>query len=328
MANKLIRELAVACATLVVTAALCGTVAAAEFPNKPVQLVVPWKTGGGTDRNARLMAPYLSQALGVPVQVVNIAGGSGWIAWEKMANWDPEADDHKIGFVNLPHIFAYLDPRMGRSETWQDFNFVSGQSFDPCTWIIRPDDERYDSLDEFIDYVKAHPDEITVSTTAIGSDDYQGLAYAEKKIEGFQVSKVYANNDAKKVQELLGEHTDMLAGNVSYYVPYINDGRMQALAVLSEERSHYLPEVPTFQEITGIDNICYSGRTLVAAPGLAPEKYQVYLEAIKQVQQNPEYIRKAKKNNITVWKIRGDELKEFIKDTEERVKEIAYWKEG
>ena len=122
---------------------LISSAIAADFPKGPVELVVPWKAGGGTDRSARIFAPFLAEELGVPVNVVNISGGGGWVAWGQMAKWDPKKDDHKIGLVNLPHVFAYLDPKMKRTETVGDFNFIGGQTYDPCLWLVRADDERF-----------------------------------------------------------------------------------------------------------------------------------------------------------------------------------------
>ncbi|WP_034490769.1 Bug family tripartite tricarboxylate transporter substrate binding protein [Afifella pfennigii] len=319
------KALALGCAAAIALSA--APAFAQDYPSGPIELVVPWKTGGGTDRSARLFAPYLSEALGVPVNVVNIDGGGGWVAWDQMAKWDPGEDDHKIGLVNLPHVFAYLDPKMGRSETVEDFNFISGQTFDPCLWVVRTGDERFSSLEEFVNYAKENPGEVVVSTTAVGSDDYQGLAFAEKKIDGFEVGKVYANNDAKKVQELLGEHTDAVAGNISYYVSYIEDGQMQPLAVLSRERSPFLPDVPTFKEAVGVENICFAGRTLVAAPGLPDEKYKVLADAIAEAQANPEYRDKEKAGSSQIWEVSGEDLQNFIKQTEESVKEVEYWKQ-
>lgn len=315
------------CSAIIFAVSMGSAASAQKYPSGPVELVVPWKTGGGTDRSARLFAPYLSEALGVPVNVINIAGGGGWVAWAQMAAWDPEKDDHKIGLVNLPHVFAYLDPKMGRSETVANFNFISGQTFDPCLWVVRKGDERFESMEKFVEHAKANPGKVVVSTTAVGSDDYQGLAFAEKKLDGFKVSKVYANNDAKKVQELLGEHTDAVAGNISYYVPYIEDGKMQPLAVLSKERSPFLPDVPTFKEATGVENICFAGRTLVAAPGLPEEKYKILADAIAKAQSNPEYLAKEKKGSSQVWTVSGEELQNFIQETEKSVKEVEYWKQ-
>ena len=64
-----------------------AAIAADKFPDKPVQRVVPFGTGGGSDRTMRLFAPYLSKELGVPVNVINIKGGGGWVAWAQMAKW-------------------------------------------------------------------------------------------------------------------------------------------------------------------------------------------------------------------------------------------------
>jgi tripartite-type tricarboxylate transporter receptor subunit TctC len=301
---------------------------AQDYPSGPIEFVVPWKPGGGTDRSTRLFAPYLSKALGVPVNVVNIDGGGGWVAWAQMAAWDADKDDHKIGIVNLPHVFSYLDPKMGRSETYKDFNFITGHSFDPCLWTARGNDERFSSLEEFVKYVQEHPGEVVVSTTAVGSDDYQGLAYAEAKIDGFKVGKVYANNDAKKVQEVLGEHTDAVAGNISYYMPYIQDGQLKPLAVLSKERSPFLPDVPTFKEAVGVENICFAGRVVAAAPGLAPEKYKVLAEAISKALADPEYRDKELKGSNQIWELNGEDLKNFIQETEASVREVEYWNQA
>ena len=317
------RALALGCA---VAFALAGADAQAQkYPSGPVELVVPWAPGGGTDRSMRIFAPYLAKTLGVPVNIVNIEGGGGWVAWAQMAAWDAEKDDHKVGVVNLPHVYAYLDPKMGRKETVDNFNMITGHSFDPCTWMVRKNDKRFSNLKEFIDYVTKHPGEIVVSTTAVGSDDYQGLAYAEAKIKDFKVGKVYANGDAKKVQELLGEHTDALAGNIAYFMPYFKDEQFVPLAVLSKERSPFLPDVPTFKEVTGVENICFSGRTIVAAPGLAKEKYDVLAKAIDEAMDDPEYKKKELDGSNEIWKVKGKDLADFVKETEATVKEVEYW---
>lgn len=314
-----------AVAAIALALATATSAAAAEFPSGPVQLVVPWKVGGGTDRSARLFAPYLEQALGVPVNVVNIAGGGGWVAWAQMAKWDPEKDDHKIGYVNFPHVFAYLDPRMERTETVGDFNLLYGHTLDPCIWLVREDDDRFRTAREFIDYVKAHPNEIVMSTTAVGSDDHQGIAYAEKFVDGFRVRKVYANNDGKKIQEVLGGHTDAVAGNIAYYVPQMLEGKLRPIVILSAERSPLIPSVPTFEEVTGKQNVSFAARVLVAAPGIAPAKRKAFLDAVEKAASNPEYALKAIQNRNPVWGLTGEELDKFISASEERVSKVKYW---
>ena len=231
------------------------SILAQKFPNKPVQIVVPFKPGGGADRTFRLFAPYLAKELAVPVNVTNIAGGGGWVAWAQMAKWDANKDDHKLGVINLPHVLSLLDPRMKRTQTLESFNFLAWHSLDPCIWAIREGDPRFQTGKQFIDYVMKNPNKIVMSTTAVGSDDHMGIAYAEKFLKGFKVKKVYANGDSKKIQEVLGNHTDAVAGNVGYYVPYFMDAKLKPIFVMSLERSPNLPSVPTFFEVTGLKNV-------------------------------------------------------------------------
>ncbi len=244
--NAAKRFMAVATSALVAVAIAGVAHAQGKFPSKPVQLVVPFKPGGGADRTMRLFAPYLAKELGVPVNVINISGGGGWVAWTQMARWDPAKDDHKLGVINLPHVLSLLDPRMKRKETLKSFNFLAWHSLDPCIWAVREGDERFQSLKEFLAYVKANPNKIIMSTTAVGSDDHMGIAFAEKFIDGFKVRKVYANSDGKKIAEVIGKHTDAVAGNVGYYIPYMMEGKLKPIVVLSADRSPNLPSVPTF----------------------------------------------------------------------------------
>ncbi|MGI9520906.1 MAG: Bug family tripartite tricarboxylate transporter substrate binding protein, partial [Hyphomicrobiaceae bacterium] len=210
--------------------------AAGKFPDGPVQLVVPFKPGGGSDRTFRLFAPYLAKTLGTSVNVVNISGGGGWVAWQQMARWSPSKDDHKLGTLNFPHVFSYLDPRMKRRETVDSFNFIAWQSLDPCVWAIRHDEDRFTDLPSFLDYVKKNPNKITMSTTAVGSDDHMGIAFAEKFIDGFKVKKIYANGDSKKIQETISGVSDAVAGNVGYYAPYVADEKLKFICTLNPDR--------------------------------------------------------------------------------------------
>ena len=316
--------LAVAAGALAI-AGVHATATAADFPSKPVQIVVPFKAGGGADRTMRLFAPYLAKELGQPVNVINIAGGGGWVAWSQMAKWDPEKDDHKLGVVNLPHVLSFLDPRMKRKENLKSFNFLAWHSYDPCIWAVREGDERFQTLKEFLAYVKKNPNKVVMSTTAVGSDDHMGIAFAEKNIEGFKVKKVYANGDNKKIAEVIGGHTDAVAGNVGYYVPYMLERKLRPIVVLHHERWPQLPSVPTFFEVTGLKNISYAGRTLATAPGMSDKKRAVYLDAIKRAINNPEYVMKELNNKNALLFKSGDDLWNTLGTSQKMVEEVKFW---
>ena len=317
--------IAIAVASAIILATSVQLAAAQSFPSKPVQIVVPFKPGGGADRTFRLFAPYLSKELGVPVNVTNIAGGGGWVAWTQMAKWDPVKDDHMLGVINLPHVLSLLDPRMKRKETLQSFDFLAWHSLDPCIWAVRENDPRFQTGREFLAYVKANPNKIVMSTTAVGSDDHMGIAFAEKFIKGFKVKKVYANGDSKKIQEVIGGHTDAVAGNVGYYVPYFMDAKLKPIFVLSLERSPNLPSVPTFFEVTGLKNVSYAGRTLATAPGLSDAKRKTYLDAIKRAINNPEYMAKEAKNKNPLLFKQGKDLWATLNESKAMVQKVKFW---
>lgn len=311
------------------TATLCAPAvlrAQNSFPSGPIQLIVPFEPGGGADRSFRLFAPYLSEQIGAPVTVVNIAGGGGWVAWQQMAEWDPERDDHMLGTMNFPHVFSYLDPRMQRDETIKDFNLLAWHSLDPCIWAVRADEDRFTDLQSLLDYVRDHPGELVFSSTAVGSDDHMGIAFAEKFVPDFQVKKIYANGDSQKIQELLGGVSDVVAGNFGYFSSFVREGKMKWLTILHRERYALAPDLPTFGEITGEENVSFAGRCFLTANGLSEEKRSIYLEAISKAMQNPDYVAKeeAMRNNLMF--LVGDEMQALVDSTLAYVQSVEFWK--
>ncbi|MBC7189856.1 hypothetical protein H5U35_06560, partial [Candidatus Aerophobetes bacterium] len=220
-------RLMVACLLVVLAA---GTAVYAEtIPNKPLQLVVPYGPGGGTDITARLVAPELEKELGVPVQVINIAGGGGWVAWHQMANWKP--DEWIIGYVNLPHIFAYLNPEMKRKETLESWNFLLLHVVDPGMIVVREKDPRFRTLEEFIKYVQENPGKITIAAHGVGGDDFLGIKQIEMAIPNFKVNIIHDNSDSTSIAQLMGGHVDAVGANVGVYTPRILEGKIRPLCV-------------------------------------------------------------------------------------------------
>jgi tripartite-type tricarboxylate transporter receptor subunit TctC len=307
--------------------AAVATPAAAQdkFPNKPVVIQVPFAPGGGADRTFRLFAPYLSAELGVPVKVTNVAGGGGWVSWSQVTNeWGAE-DDHKLAVVNIPHIFSMLNPEMKRKETLESFNFLAWHSYDPGLWLVRWDDDRFQTLEEVIEFAQKEP--LVVSVGSHGGDDHVGMAYAMKAVPAFKQSKLLFSDtgDNGKIQQILGKSSDMVAGNVGYYISRVMERKLRPVAVLHDEPWILLPSVPTFQEVTGQPNITYAGRTLATANGLSEDKRAVYLAAIKRVMDNPEYQAKERANRNFLMFREGDDMWKLLRAGQAVAENAAYW---
>ena len=166
---------------------------------------------------------------------------------------------------------------------------------------------------------------LTISSTAVGSDDHMGIAFAEKFIDGFKVKKLYANGDSKKLQEVIGGVSDAVAGNVGYYTPYVDDKQIKNITVLHEDRYPLIADVPTFKEVTGFDNVSFAGRTMVLANGIAQEKYDIYLAAIEKAITNPEYVAKEEANKNNLLFMKGDQINEKIEATKAYVESVRFW---
>jgi len=303
---------------------LTGAYAAdAGIPNKPLTFVVPFGTGGGTDLTARLLAPELQRELGVPVQVVNKAGGGGWVAWTEMAKWGPQ--DWIIGYVNLPHIFSYLNPKMKRSETVKSWNFLFLHTVDPGMILVKNGDARFPNLKAFIDH--AMKNKTVVAAHGVGGDDFIGVKQVEKAFPGVKIEMVHNKSDSNSISQLVGGHVDAVFGNVAAYTPHVLEGKFQPLAVNWYERVKFVPSVPTVEELTGKKVIHYAGRTVVGPPGMPEARKEAITSAFERAIKNPQYQLKMLNSNLSIDVMKGEKLNEFLQDSEEMVKKIAYWEE-
>lgn len=293
------------------------------IPNKPLTFVVPFGTGGGTDLTARLLAPELQRELGVPVQVVNKAGGGGWVAWTEMAKWDPQ--DWIIGYVNLPHIFSYLNPKMKRSETVKSWNFLFLHTVDPGMILVKNGDKRFPNLKAFIDH--AMKNKTVVAAHGVGGDDFIGVKQVEKAFPGVKIEMVHNKSDSNSISQLVGGHVDAVFGNVAAYTPHILEGKFQPLAVNWYERVKFVPSVPTVEELTGNKIIHYAGRTVVGPPGMPEARKAAITSAFERAITKPHYQLKMLNSNLSIDVMKGERLNGFLQDSEAMVKKIAYWEE-
>lgn len=291
------------------------------IPDRPLKFVVPFGTGGGTDTTARLAAPELAKELGVPVQVVNKPGGGGWVAWHEMANWKPE--DWMIGYVNLPHIFAYLNPKMKRKETVESWNFFFLHTVDPGLIVVKADDDRFPDLKGFLNY--AMKNKVVVAAHGVGGDDFIGVKQVEMFYPGIKIKMIHNDSDSKSISQLVGGHVDAVFGNVAKYTIQVLEGKFRPLAVNWIERVKFLPSVPTFEELTGNKVIHYAGRTVAGPKGMPAERQEAVKDAFIKAVQHPKYMLKMVNSNLSIDMMRGEKLQQFLADSKNMVKELAYW---
>lgn len=292
---------------------------ASEYPNGPIKVIVSYSAGGSSDIGARVLMKYVEDELGVPVVVENKPGAGGWVGWEELLNAEP--DGNTIALINTPNLMTgYLDPTTGRDESLESFELIANHITDPGVIAVNKDDDRFNSIEDVIEYAKENPT-TTTSTGALGDDHIASLKL--NKNLGTQFNAVHNGGAGESVTAVLGGHVDILFANVGDVTTLYNDKEIKVLGVMSDERSTLLPDVPTLAE-EGYDGVVSSSSRGYAAPkGVDEEVMKVLRDAFEKAITNEEQIKKVEDTGLQVDYQNSEEYLEFLKEEENGIKEIS-----
>ena len=259
----------------------------AEYPDRPITLLVAWGAGGGTDAVARVVAVGLEKELGQSVNVVNRTGGSGVVGHSAMA--DAEPDGYTLGLatteVNLMHW-------LGLTELdYKVYTPLALMNQDPAGVQVSADSE-YQNLEELLEAIKtSQPGTFRATGSGQGSSWHvaiAGLLNAEG-IDASTVTWVPSDGAASGLQELLSGGTEIVPSSLVEARALIEAGRVKSLAYMSKERSNLFPAVPTLKEETGSDWEFGAWRGIVAPKGLPDDIRDKLIAALEKVYNSEEY---------------------------------------
>ncbi len=259
----------------------------AEYPDRPITLLVAWGAGGGTDAVARVVAVGLEKELGQSVNVVNRTGGSGVVGHSAMA--DAEPDGYTLGLatteVNLMHW-------LGLTELdYKVYTPLALMNQDPAGVQVSADSE-YQNLEELLEAIKtSQPGTFRATGSGQGSSWHvaiAGLLNAEG-IDASTVTWVPSDGAASGLQELLSGGTEIVPSSLVEARALIEAGRVKSLAYMSKERSKLFPDVPTLKEETGSDWEFGAWRGIVAPKGLPDDIRDKLIAALEKVYNSEEY---------------------------------------
>lgn len=244
--------------TLLAMAAAVATtgMAAAEYPEKPITMIVPWNAGGGTDAIARTLASGLESQLGVPVSVVNRSGGAGVVGHNAMVT--APTDGYTIGFATAEMLTYYWT---GNAEFQaDDFTPVALINFDPAAFHIAASSD-WQNVEEAVAAIKADPEgTYKMSGAAVGAAYH--LAFAgflqQQGIDPLKVTMVPSQGAAPGFQELAAGGVQIIPSSLPEGKTMMDAGLSRAIAVFADERNASFPDVPTATEQTGTP---YAGGT-------------------------------------------------------------------
>jgi tripartite-type tricarboxylate transporter receptor subunit TctC len=289
----------IAAAVLLVAAWPTLATAQARVPSRPVQLIVPWAAGGGTDRIARMVAVLLEKELGQPVTVVNRTGGSGAVGHTAGATAAP--DGHTITMVTVELTMMHW---MGLTPlTYRDVTPVALLNIDPAGVQVAATSE-FKTLRQLLDYARAHPGKLKASGT--GKGGIWDLARAGMlKAAGLPVDAIQwvpSTGAATGLQELVAGGVQVVTASLVEGRPLIEAGKVRPLAHMGDARDPAFPDVPTLKEL-GINWSIGAWRGMALPKGTPVEIVAVYERALDKVFRSPEFVDFMKKGPFgMLWK--------------------------
>ncbi|PZX15235.1 tripartite-type tricarboxylate transporter receptor subunit TctC [Palleronia aestuarii] len=266
---------------------VAGAAYAQDYPDRPIQMIVPWGAGGGTDAVGRIIATQLQQELGVPVNVVNRTGGSGVVGHSAIANAEP--DGYTIGIMTIEIDMMHWQ---GLTDlTYEDFEILAMVNTDPGGIMVSAD-SGWDSVEAFLESVKAEPKgTFTASGTGQGGIWHVGMAgwLLSEDLPPDQITFVPSQGAAPGITDMVAGGVDMIPSSLAEGRSMIDAERVLPLATMSAERQEAFPDVPTLAETTGSDWTVAVWRTVAGPAGLPDDVRDTLVSAIETAYNSDEY---------------------------------------
>lgn len=287
------------------------SVVRAEFPEKPIKVIVMYSPGGSSDVVTRILARHLEEPLGEAVVVQNVAGGGGAVGLQQAKN--ARADGYTLTlFVDSLPVMEATD---AVDFTQDDFEPIAVWGTMPLT-VFAQADGPYRSLQDYADAAKQNPSEIGLAM-GYGTPS-QFVAKLVEDAMGVDLNLVNVGGGAQKKAAVLGGHVDAGIEPMPGMAEPYRSGQFDILAVLSDERLESFPDIPTAKE-QGVDAAHSNTYALIAPKGTPEERLEVIEQAVAEVADDPEFIDANRKVNFEVEFMPREETKEHLGQVRERM---------
>jgi tripartite-type tricarboxylate transporter receptor subunit TctC len=265
-----------ACAVLTLLA--WPSLAQDKYPSRPIELIVPWGPGGGSDQTGRMIAGLLEQELKVSVPVLNVPGGTGNTGMTKLLS--APADGYTMAILAWDS-FATLATG---SPKWTMDDFV------PLGVVIQLPSGLYVAGDKYADWkaveAAAKTQPLKVAISGFGSPDDITVKYLVSK--GLKLTAVPFANPGERYSALLGGHVDLLYSPSGNVVSFVNGKQMRPVVFLNAERLADFPQTPTSKEL-GYDITLPQRRAVIIKAGTDPARVAILSEALARAVATAKY---------------------------------------
>ncbi|CAM3402247.1 Bug family tripartite tricarboxylate transporter substrate binding protein [Thalassospira profundimaris] len=272
------RKIAVAAGLL--AAAITGPAQAQDYPEKPIEFIVPWGPGGGSDTLMRIVAMGLSEVTGQAVPIVNMPGVGGTVGLAEFTK--RPADGYTISQI---HEGLYTANKLGITElSYKNFIPVALVTSSP-QYLVLSKNDNFSNLEELKAYAAANPGAVRAGVT-LGGVPHLHMAMIEEAL-GVQFSYVGFRDTGERIRAAVGGNVDIVIGDVASASEFVKNGDLIFAGVGTEERTSEEPDVPTMAE-QGYDLSMAVTRGVVLPAGTPDEIVEALDAALEKAMSLPD----------------------------------------
>jgi len=298
-----------------IAASAIPALAAAQFPDRPITLVVPYAPGGTADALARVIAQNLGQKLGQSVVVENKSGASGMIGEAYVAR--AKADGYTLLYDATP---LSINPALHNQ------NFDPAVDLMPLTMVsvtpnilVVPKSSQLNSVADVVKTAKAEPGKLTFASGGTGTVQFMA---GELFRQGWNLDMLHVpyKSGGPAIMATVGGQVNMMFTNISSTLPLVKDGQLKVLTITSPKRSALLPDTPTVAESGLKDYQVYEWNGMFVPKGTPAAVVDQLQAAVRDVLKEPNVKAKFDSLGADIVASGPDEFGKFLKD------EFAKWK--
>jgi tripartite-type tricarboxylate transporter receptor subunit TctC len=228
--------------SLLVFFSVGNVVKADDYPNRPINLVIPVAAGGPTDQMLRMLTPQMEKILKTPIAIQYKVGGGGTIGYSWLSREKP--DGYTIGSFS-GSVFLQQYGKTGGVKI-DAFDFISNFAYaDTCLAV--PVNSPFKTLKDLLDYAKKNPGHVTISNSGTGANTHLPAAALEKEA-GVKFTHVPMDGESTALMAMLGGHVSAASVSIGLVGEYLNAKKVRVLSVNTEKRMATFPDIPTLKE--------------------------------------------------------------------------------
>jgi len=284
--------------------------------DKPIKLMVPFTPGGGTDLIARMMAPKLTEKLGVSVVVENMPGAAGAIAAQYTARAEPDGSTLMVGSTSEIGINPSLYPKLPYNVA-RDFAPVTPLASTPMVLVVHPSSS-IKSAKDLVTMALANPGKVNFASAGIGSGAHLAAELFLYETQT-KMSHIPYKGVGAAISDIIGSQRDLvLFTTLPSATPLARSGKLRVVAISTKERVSVMPEVPTFIE-SGVSGYVMEYWYGLIAPAAVSADFRKRMHAVaSDILRQPDMVANLSKQGLQPTYRSPEEFAAFIKNDMER----------